>query len=246
MRTSTGSLSGSLRGISKNCMYLSVIGILRSGSSGATQIDEQGVDSRSLGLDHPEFADVRPEVVEKLDAPHAAGEVDVLFDQPAQVLYMRPHSFRRHSMDVNQLMVVAIDKVALHVEHVGETAGESRAEINARAAEHQDHAARHVLAAMIARPFDHGERAGIAHREALPGGAGRVQLTAGRAVQAGVAHDDRFARDECRTCVRLQDDPAARHALADVVVRFAFEMQMQAARVPDAETLPGGTLEIDD
>src|SRR5450631_4091891 len=178
MRTSTGSLSGSLRGISKNCMYLSVIGILRSGSSGATQIDEQRVDCRSLGLDHPEFADVRPEVVEKLDTPHAAGEVDVLLDQPAQMLHMRPHAFRRYPMDVDQLMVVAIDEIALHIEHIRETAGESRAEIHSRAAEHANHAARHVLAAMIARSFDHGERAGIAHRETLPGGAGRVQLAA--------------------------------------------------------------------
>src|SRR6267142_3912433 len=117
MRTSTGSLSGSLRGISKNCMYLSVMG-MRPGSSGAAQIDEQRVDGRGLGLHHPELADVRPEVVEKLDAPHAAGEVDVLFDQPAQVLHMRSHAFGRHAMDVDQLMVVAIDKVALHVEHV--------------------------------------------------------------------------------------------------------------------------------
>src|ERR1700726_1889590 len=46
--------------------------------------------------------------------------------------------------------------------------------------------------------------------------------------------------------MRLQDDAAARHALADVIVRLTLEMQMQAARVPDAETLPGGAPEIDD
>src|SRR5260221_14518833 len=111
MRTSTGSLSGSLRGTSKNCMYLSVME-RRSGSSGAAQIDEQRVDGRSLGLHHPEFADVRPEVVEKLDSPHAAGEVGVLLDQPAQMLHVRSHAFGRYAMDVDQLVVVAIDEVA--------------------------------------------------------------------------------------------------------------------------------------
>ena len=70
-------------------------------------------------------------------------------------------------MNVDQLMVVAIDEVALQVEHVGESAGEPRAKIHTGATEHAHDAASHVLAAMIARTLDHCERAGIAHREAL-------------------------------------------------------------------------------
>ena len=46
--------------------------------------------------------------------------------------------------------------------------------------------------------------------------------------------------------MRLQHDLAARHAFAHVVVRLAFEMQMQAARIPDAEALARGALEGDD
>ena len=92
-------------------------------------------------------------------------------------------------------------------------------------------------------PSTHGERAGIAHREALAGGAGGVQLAAGRAVQAGVAHDDGLARHEVGARRRLQHDPAARHALADVVVRLALELQVQAAGVPDAEALARRPLE---
>src|ERR1019366_4141548 len=144
----------------------------------------------------------------------------------------------------DQLMVVAVDEVALHVEYVGKPAGESRPEIHAGASEHAGHAARHVFAAVIARAFNHGERAGIAHGKSFARGAGGIQLAAGRTIQTGIAHDYRFTCDESGARVRLQDDPAARHALADIIVRLAFQIHMQAAGIPDPETLPGGSLEI--
>ena len=44
---------------------------------------------------------------------------------------------------------------------------------------------------------------------------------------------------------RLDDDAAAREALADIVVAFAFELEGDAARQPRAERLAGGALEAD-
>src|SRR5882757_9471821 len=149
-------------------------------------------------------------------------------------------------MDIDQFVVVAVDEVALHVEHIREAPGESRAEIHPGASQYADHAARHVFAAMIARALDHGESAGIAHCKPFTGGAGGVQRPARGAIQAGIAHDHRFARYKSRPRARAQHDLAGRHAFADVIVRFTFKMQMQAARIPDAETLSRGSLEIDD
>src|SRR5204862_8296230 len=94
-------------------------------------------------------------------------------------------------------------------------------------------------AAVIAGALEHRPRARIAHREALAGEAGGVQLPAGGAVQAGVAHDDRVLRHEARAARVAQHDPAGRHALADVVVGIAFQVQVEAAGVPDPEALPG-------
>src|SRR5450755_3154128 len=143
-------------------------------------------------------------------------------------------------------MVVAVDEVALHVEYVGKAPGESRPEIHAGASQYADHAARHIFAAMIARALNHGESAGIAHGKSFARSAGGVQLSAGRTIQTGIAHDHRFTCDESGTRVRPQDDPAARHALANVVVRLAFQIRVQAACIPDPEALPGGSLEIHD
>src|SRR4029077_20005347 len=94
----------------------------------------------------------------------------------------------------------------------------------------------HVLAGVIARAFDHDRRAAVANREPLAGPAGNKRLAAARAVKGGVA-DRGFAR-----CAgRPHDDPAALHALADVVVRVAVEFEGETLGEKSAETLTGGT-----
>ena len=148
-------------------------------------------------------------------------------------------------MDVDQLVVVAIDEVALLVEHIGKAAGHAGTEVDAGTAQHHDHAAGHVFAAMIAHTFDHGVRAGVAHREALAGQTRRIQGAAGGAVQAGVADDHGIPGVVARILGRTDHDAAAGHALADEIVGVAVEFDVQATRVPYAETLPGRTLELE-
>ncbi len=136
-------------------------------------------------------------------------------------------------------MVVAIDEIALQVQHVGQPAGEAGAEVLPGAAQHRDHAAGHVLAAMVAGAFHHRGGAGVAHAEALAGAARAVELAARGAVEAGVAHDRRVARDVARGDRRVQHQLAAGHALADVIVGIALEHELEAAGIPGPEALPG-------
>ena len=161
------------------------------------------------------------------------------FQQRFQVLHLRLHGLRLQAADVDQFVVVAIDKIALQVEHVGKAAGETGAEVHPGAPEYAHRAARHVLAAVIAGPFDHRDRAGIAYREALAGDSGGIERAAGGAVQAGIAHDDGVFGDEARARRMAQHDPPRCHALANVVVGIALEVEVQAAGVPDAKTLTG-------
>ena len=82
--------------------------------------------------------------------------------------------------------------------------------------------------------------AGIAHGEALAGDAAEIAFALDRAVQHGVADDDRFLRHDADCRRRPDDDAPARQALADIVVGIAFELEGDAAREPGAEALPGG------
>ena len=54
--------------------------------------------------------------------------------QTLQMLQMRLHGFGVNAADVNELVVVAVDKVALEVEHIGKSSGEACAEIHPGAA----------------------------------------------------------------------------------------------------------------
>ena len=106
---------------------------------------------------------------------------------------------------------------------VGDAAAHAGGEVAAAAAQHHDHAAGHVLAAVIAHAFDHGGGAGVAHREALAGHAAEVRLAAGGAVEHHVADDDVLLRPEGRIARRIDDDASAGEPLADVVVGVAFQ-----------------------
>ena len=93
---------------------------------------------------------------------------------------------------------------------------------------------------MVAGAFDHGDGAGIAHGEAFAGHAAEIAFAFGRAVQHGVADDDRFFRHDAAVRRRPDDDAPARQALADIVVGVAVELEGDAAREPGAEALAGG------
>ena len=97
-------------------------------------------DSRlaAFGLTSQNLPTIVAEVVEQLPAPHAAGlarrgvRISV-----AQVLAVVLHALGRDPHDVDQLMVVAIDEIAIQVQHVGQAAGHAGAEVQAGAAEHR-------------------------------------------------------------------------------------------------------------
>ncbi len=113
-------------------------------------------------------------------------------------------------------------------------------EVAAGLAEHDDDAAGHIFAAMVAGALDNDGGAGVAHGEALAGDAAEIAFAANGAVQHGVADDDGLFRHDAAIGRRLDDDAPTRQALADIVVGFAFQFEGDAARQPGAEALPGG------
>ena len=155
------------------------------------------------------------------------------------MLPMMLHALRRDAQHVHQFMVVAIDEIAIQVQHVAHAAGQAGAEIQTGPAEDRHDAAGHVFATVIAHSLDDRSGAGVAHREALAGAAGGEQLAAGGAVQAGVAHDWRVRGDAGGSAGRAQHQASAGHALADVIVGITLQLQVQAAGVPGTEALPG-------
>src|SRR5690348_4634621 len=146
-------------------------------------------------------------------------------------------------LELDHRGIAARLEVAAFVEHVGDAAAHAGGEIGARVAEHGDDAAGHVFAAMRAGAFDNRHRARVAHSEAFAGDAAEIAFAADRAVKHGVADDDALVARQLAVARRIDDQPAARQALAGVVVGRAFERESDAVRQEAAERLAAGALE---
>src|SRR5207247_10526057 len=127
----------------------------------------------------------------------------------------------------------------------GGAARHARAEVVADLAEHDDGAAGHVLARVVARALDDGGGARVPHAEALAAAAADEQGAAGRAIEAGVADEHgnilerRAGRGAGVVVARPDHDASAGHALADVIVGLADEIELDAVGEEGAEALPG-------
>src|ERR1019366_9291762 len=112
-------------------------------------------------------------------------------------------------------------KITPLAQHIGEPAGHARREIAAGGAQHDDDAAGHIFAAVIADALDDRYRTGVAHGETRAGHAAEIAFAGDGAVKHGVADDDRLMRRDFLGVARgIDDDLAAREALADIIVRL--------------------------
>src|SRR4029077_11585949 len=112
-------------------------------------------------------------------------------------------------------------------------------------ADDDDDAARHIFAAMVARAFDHRDRARIADRGTFARDAANIALVGNRTVEHGVADDDALlGRHVCRFARWIDDDAPARETLADIIIGLPFELERHPMREPGAEALAGRAVEL--
>src|SRR5438445_2836766 len=111
------------------------------------------------------------------------------------------------------------------------------AQMRARRAKNNNYPSSHILAGVLARAFDHGKSATVAHSKPLAYTARNVQLTAGGAIKDGVAREDVAPARGFLT--RADRNGAAVQALAHVIVGFSGEMEIQPGNQKCAEALAG-------
>ena len=164
----------------------------------------------------------------------AARVFRVLLDEAAHsVLLAEIH--QRDQID-HRRIALAFELVEF-VEDERDAAAHAGGEIATGAAEHDDGAARHVFAAVVADTFDDHGGAGIAHGEALAGNAAEIRLASDCAIQHGVADDDGLLGHDAAVGRGPDDDAPAGKSLADVVVGFALQLERESTRGKCAEAL---------
>ena len=111
----------------------------------------------------------------------------------------------------------------------------ARREIPSDGPQDDHEATGHIFAAVIAKPLHDCGCAAVADGKALPRASPDEYPAPCRAVQRRVAHQD-LVRPSA-TARRRDDDLPAVHALGQVIVRFACEMQAHARQAKRAEAL---------
>src|SRR5690606_15226175 len=139
-----------------------------------------------LRLDQPEATQVVVQVFQQFGAPCAAGLGHVFAQHALQVAAVGRHRLAGDALQIDQLVIHAVEEGVVKVQPVGEAAGDARAEVVPGLARHANETAGHVFAAVVARAFHHGIGTGVAPRETLTRGTGGEQLAAGGAVQAAI------------------------------------------------------------
>src|SRR5438876_2212937 len=148
-------------------------------------------------------------------------------------------------LEVDHAGIAAPLEVAGGVEDVRDAARHARGEVATALPDDDDASPRHVLAAVVAHALDHGEGPAVAYGKTLPGHSAEVRLAARGAVEDDVAHQDVLLGHEGRLARRIDDELAAREALADVVVGIALEGQRDAPGHEGAEALARRAREVD-
>ena len=140
---------------------------------------------------------------------------------------------------INHLRVYALGERSALVEHKSKAAAHPCGEVSAGRAEHDDAAAGHVFAAVVADTLDDRAGAGVANREALAGKSTEKGTAVGCAVKDGVAGDHVGLSDEVDGIERRDREDPPREALAGVVVGVAAQRHRHAGSQPAGEALPG-------
>ena len=146
----------------------------------------------------------------------------------------------------HQLLVqLSVELVPL-VQHVDDASGHARGEILAGLAQDDNHAPRHVLAAVVAHALHDGAGPGIADAEALARHAADIGLAPRRAVERHVADDDILPGIPPALLRGPHHQLAAGEALAEIVVGIAGQTDGHPLRQERAEGLPAPAQGLDD
>ena len=142
-----------------------------------------------------------------------------------------------NSLNVNQLHIVAVNKDALHIQHIGESTRHAGTEIVARWTQHSDYTTGHIFAAVITSALNYGDGARVTHGKALAHLTSCIELATSGAVQTGITHNRCFIGLKLAAGRRTQYQLAPGHALAHIIIGITLEIDFQTTGVPNTQRL---------
>ena len=159
-----------------------------------------------------------------------------------QLLQQRGLRIGGDAAHLHDLRIDAGSDPVIVIEQEGHTTGHAGTDVASGAAKHHHNATGHVLTAVISGTLHDRTGTTVADTKALTGTTMGKQFATGRSVQTGVAENHLIARVGSGISGH-QGDPAAVHALADVIIRLTLEPNIHPLHQEGTEALPGSATE---
>ena len=102
------------------------------------------------------------------------------------------HAAIDDTMNIDQLIIDAVDEASVEIENIGDAPGHAGTKIDPGVTEYSDNAAGHVFAAMVTNTLDYRIGTGVTDRKTFTGKTGSEQLATGCTIQTGIADNGRI------------------------------------------------------
>ena len=149
-----------------------------------------------------------------------------------------------HEVDFNHVHVAEVVEVAVLVPHIGHATAHSGCKVASCFAENHHTSAGHILAAVVARAFNHGRGSRVAHSETLAHLSVDIQFAACCAIKSGVSGDDVVLCREIAAYRGQYGYASTRQSLGEIVVGLALEFEVYSGYEERSEALSGRTFEL--
>ena len=144
-------------------------------------------------------------------------------------------------LHMNGMRVVSVTRERV-AQGVRNATCHARAQVHACRPEDRHDAGCHVLAAMLADSFDHGQRAAVAHRETLSGTAGHVEFSGRCTVEYRVTHQ--YVAAQGRFVPGSNGERATAQTFSNVIIRFTQQAEFHALDQEGSEALSSCAREL--
>ena len=168
----------------------------------------------------------------------------IVTDLRAQMRTILLHLLCANPGNLNQLMIISVDKCPRLVKNIGKTASHSSTEVTASSPEDNHQATGHVFTTMVASALDNGCCARISDCKSLTGPASRIQGSTSCSIKTGIPNNGGVLARKGRALRWCNHQTTAGHPFTHVVVGISTETHLEAWRVEHTKALTGRPFQV--
>src|SRR5210317_905765 len=176
--------------------------------------------------------------------PCTSCRLSIVTDLQAQMRTILLHLLCANPSNLNQLMIISVDKCSRFVKNIGKTTSHPGTKVTASSPENNHQATGHVFTTMVSSAFDDSCCTRISDCKSLTRTASRIQGSARCAIKASIANNGSILARKGGPFRWCNHQTTASHPFTHVVVGISTETHFEAWRIKHTKALTGCSFQI--